>query len=298
MAATADGTVDVASCGSGHGSVARVARATAPSVACEAMPRKQKRLAASGDRALLEGLAPEERMRVCMEAMIERKAERCGTSRCQRCWFPLDSSGTNFCICAKLRPLSFSKRVRFLVYMHPRDWYNAGDDAKLLLSAAPGHSDIFVFGRPGDDERLTDALALGPSVLLFPDDTAREVDEFLGSLASGDEVACGDGGARGGPIGDAELSVVVIDGTWNNVKQMQRHFSRTVGPSTPHVRLRPESLSVYARKQTRKDGISSVEAVALLLREMGEAHDVCDSLVHYVEVNNEALKMHPVSPDN
>merc|ERR1712187_40612 len=86
-------------------------------------------------------------------------------------------------------------------------------------------------------------------------------------------------------------AIVVVDGTWNNVKQMVRHFSREIGPDTAHVRLEPTELSVYARTQTRSDGISSVEAVALLLRSLGESDEVCAELVRYITVNNEALKL-------
>jgi len=226
-----------------------------------------------------------------MEAMIHRKEARCKGTRCPRCWFPLDNGGTSYCICAQLRPITFGTRVRFLVYMHPRDWYNAGDDAKILLSAAPGLTELYIYGRAGDDERLSSALgAAEASVLLFPDDGAMTVEDFRrgrGLIATPE------------PVAEPELSIVVIDGTWNNVKQMQKHFSRNVSPATPHVRLQPTTLSVYARTQTRKDGISSVEAVALLLRELGEdsLSDACTTLVQYVQVNNEALRLRPLPRD-
>ncbi|CAE8605269.1 unnamed protein product, partial [Polarella glacialis] len=150
--------------------------------------------------------------------------------------------------------LTFTTRTKFLIYMHPRDWYNAGDDAKILLSAAPASSEIFVFGRPGDDERLKRSLEESSSaLLLFPDASAVSVEEFL-DQKQGDITA--DISAPG------VTAIVVIDGTWNNVKQMQKHFTKEVAPSVPHVKLMPTSLSVYARTQTRKDGISSVEAVS------------------------------------
>lgn len=269
--------------------------ATLPSISCEAMPRKQKRIAQAGDKELLAHLDPKDRTRVLTEAMLKRKIERCSTTRCQRCWFPTDDSGTNRCICSKLTPLSFRKNVRFLIYLHPRDWYNAGDDAKILLSAAPDRTELFVFGHPGHDERLREALAQAPaSVLLFPDDSAILVDEFLARLRKQDDAAvC----SETDDADNVELSIVVIDGTWNNVKQMQKHFTREIGPTTPHVKLLPTSLSVYARTQTRKDGVSSIEAVALLLRELGESVDTCDALVGYLEVNNEALRLRPKQRD-
>lgn len=266
---------------------------TLPSVPCAAMPRKQRRLAAAGDRKLLEGVMPQERTRVLCEAMIRRKLERCAGTRCSKCWFPLNSSGTSYCICAQLPPLRFRTGARFLLYMHPRDWYNAGDDAKIFLNAASSETELFLFGRPGDDQRLRAALAAaGPAALvLFPDEAALSAAVFLERWRT----AAASGAAAGdGPCGTlpSAPSIVVVDGTWNNVKQMMKHLRREISPETPHVRLQPTELSVYARTQTRADGISSVEAVALLLRLFGEEPETCDELVRYITVNNEALRLH------
>merc|ERR1712232_78692 len=68
-----------------------------------------------------------------------------------------------------------------------------------------------------------------------------------------------------------------------------------LGCNFPHVRLQPESLdywsrrggkSIYARTQSQPDRICTVEAVALLLRELGEREENCDALIDYVKVNN------------
>eukprot|EP00928_Gymnodinium_smaydae_P019983 TRINITY_DN17707_c0_g1_i1.p1 TRINITY_DN17707_c0_g1~~TRINITY_DN17707_c0_g1_i1.p1 ORF type:complete len:294 (+),score=50.93 TRINITY_DN17707_c0_g1_i1:57-884(+) len=267
--------------------------ATLPSVPCAKMPKKQRRIAASGDSTLMDGVDPKDRYRILLEAMIKRKEERCVTTRCERCWFPVNSSGTNYCVCAKMPPLNFGTRSRFLIYMHPRDWYNAGDDAKILFSAAPGRTDLFVFGRDGDDQRLRDAIASSEAVaLLFPDEDALLVPEFMAQLGTRKEESSGTCSAP------PAVSIVVIDGTWNNVRQVLKHFCREVGPQVPHVRLEPTALSVYARTQTRKDGVSSVEAIALLLLELGETRSVCDELVRYITVNNEALRLRPPSADD
>jgi len=265
-------------------------------VPCNRMPKKQARIRAAGDTVLVEGVPPRERMRVLLEAMIRRKEARCSRSRCARCWFPTDSSGTSYCVCARMPPLAFATKTRFLVYMHPRDWYNAGDDAKILLNAAPDATELFVFGRPGDDARLRGALeAAEAAVLLFPDEAALTVEEFRERWRGRSDVVTPavDGqiaaaATRAAP--DPALAIVVIDGTWNNVKQVMKHFNREVGPQTPHVRLQPTALSVYARTQTRADGVSSLEAIALLLRELGEAEETCAELVRYLEINNEALR--------
>lgn len=258
--------------------------ATLPSKPLVAMPKKQARILAANDASLMEGIPKEDRAKFLTQAMIRRKEERCVPTRCGRCWFPTNCDGTNYCICASMPPLTFRTRTRFLIYMHPRDWYNAGDDAKILLSAAPDTSEIFVFGRPGDDEKLQRSLeSCAAALLLFPDASAISTEDFLNTQNTSSSLM----------HSEAYIGVVVIDGTWNNVKQMQKHFSKHVAPRVPHVKLEPTALSVYARTQTRKDGISSIEAIALLLRELGESHTVCDELVRYITINNAALTLKP-----
>lgn len=260
---------------------------TMHSISPSAMPRKQARMLATKDSDLMARVDKKDRAKVLTQAMIRRKEERCMNSRCHRCWFPSDCDGTNYCICASMPPLPFRTRTKFLIYMHPRDWFNAGDDAKILLSAAPHASEIFVFGRPADEEKLRRSLQSGPAVLLFPDASAISTEEFLRGCSSMDASESSE-----------DILVVVIDGTWNNVKQMQKHFSREIAPHVPHLRLEPTTLSVYARTQTRKDGISSVEAVALLLQELGEVPKVCDELVRYITINNDALRLKPPEKDD
>jgi len=48
-------------------------------------------------------------------------------------------------------------------------------------------------------------------------------------------------------------------------------------------------LGRRSTKLPRKDGVSSVEAVALLLQDFGETVHVCDELVRYIQINNNAL---------
>lgn len=233
------------------------------------------------DAELLAALPARARGPVHLEAIVRRKEERFGGTRCPKCWFPVNQTGTNFCICPQMPPLQLSRRCRFLIYMHHRELYNCGDDAKILLCAAPRQTELFVFGRPGDAVRLREAIiASRAAVLLFPDEAGLEAEAFAQSYL------------EQGPAGDSEMSelaIVLLDGTWNSVKQLRRHFHREVAPGTPCVRLQPETPSVYARAQTRPDGVSSVEALALLLAALGEAPHVCTALTEYVQRNNAAL---------
>lgn len=70
--------------------------------------------------------------------------------RCSDCWLSRPD-----CICAKLPRLQLSDNINeIIVYMDPKEMYNAGDDAKLLLISAPLKTKRFIYGLE-DDELCT-----------------------------------------------------------------------------------------------------------------------------------------------
>eukprot|EP00906_Rhabdomonas_costata_P038998 RCo055202 len=85
------------------------------------------------------------------------------------------------------------------------------------------------------------------------------------------------------------LTLVVLDATWQRTRKMLRYLSDELLLDIPHIKLSPTALSVYSRTQSQQDRICTVEAIALLLAELGEPSDVTDALVEYVRMNNEAL---------
>jgi DTW domain-containing protein YfiP len=182
-------------------------------------------------------------------------------------------------------PLPFVKNVEFIIYMHNLELYNAGDDAKILLSAAPDRTSLFVFGREGDDERLRKLLlgdnGTGPhnTLLLFPDDTA------ISAAAAKATHLCYAEDPAGPP-----LRIMLLDGTWKQVKTMLKHLAKIALSPETHVKLSPETLSVYARKQSQLDRICTIEALALFLQECGEGAAACDGLIGYLHINNAALR--------
>jgi DTW domain-containing protein YfiP len=192
---------------------------------------------------------------------MERTCKEKG--RCMRCWHPAEN-----CICADLLPVQLRVPMRVIGWCHSRDYLNAGDDAKLLCTMAGAASfEMLMFGRPADDAILMAAVRECPerALLLFPDDTAITVSQFWSAGSR-----TGDGPA---PTAESRieepLTVVVLNGTWGNVKPMLRHFNKVIDPDSRvrHVALEPTSLSVYARAQRRMkrevslERICSVEAV-------------------------------------
>jgi len=256
-----------------------LASASAARAATTATSMVRKRGASSAAVAAMP-VADADKEAVLAAARVKRKqAEMEASSNCPTCWMPRPR-----CVCAAMPPLQFDTNVELIVYIHNLELYNAGDDAKILLRAAPERTSLYVYGREGDDKKLRAALCDGhaSSLLLFPDEGAM-------SAAEAKEThLCFAENADGPP-----LRIVVLDGTWKQVKTMLKHLTKNVlgdRLSLPHVKLSPETLSVYARTQTQPDRICTIEALALFLQNCGERQATVDALVQYVVLNNAALR--------
>lgn len=173
------------------------------------------------EEVLAMGVPEEERDAVVTALRVRRmEAQMAESGRCMTCWFPPAD-----CVCSQMTPIEFSrKNVEFIVYMHSLELYNVGDDAKILLSAAPSRTSLFVFGREGDDEKLRAKLAGGNTVLLFPDATALSAAEAMASHLILPASDSGDGGRRreggggeGATTSHPPLQIMVLDGTWKKV---------------------------------------------------------------------------------
>eukprot|EP00742_Colponemidia_sp_Colp-10_P004109 GILJ01004384.1.p1 GENE.GILJ01004384.1~~GILJ01004384.1.p1 ORF type:complete len:385 (-),score=49.36 GILJ01004384.1:129-1283(-) len=74
---------------------------------------------------------------------------------------------------------------------------------------------------------------------------------------------------------------VVLDGTWSQAKRLNRE----IDPSIPRVRIEPATASLFlARQQSQPDRICTVEAVTMLLAELGESDELCDTLLNNLKI--------------
>jgi len=120
------------------------------------------------------------------------------------------------------------------------------------------------------------------------------------------------------------LRVIVLDGVYSQARSMFKTIKRRFPTSSvpipvpPHVALHPKTLSVYHRAlknyaqssavtvRNSSDPnalhICSVEALALLMKELGEWEQTTKALVKAVEINNLALvhslDVRPPAQDN
>lgn len=237
---------------------------------------------------------------------IARKESRC-QNRCSHCWH----DKTQRCICRLVVPRSLTTetRVKVLVLQHSKEYLNPGDDAKLLLALLPPERcALYVYGRKGDLAALRAELDEAPqhTLLLWPGEGALTVDDWLARLEPRPSFVPSHQ-QPGGPSPPL-LRVLVLDGVYNDAAAMFRHLRRG-GVAVPHVALHPQTLSVYRRAQHGYAGsvsgsdpaalrICTVEAVALLLEELGEPQTTTRTLVQAIEANNNALACVPGAGPN
>ena len=245
-------------------------------------------------------------------------------NRCRRCWHDKLSR----CICPFIPSITLTLLpVKVLVLMHNKEYFSAGDDAKLLLAMLPpSQSELYIFGKEGDWERLVAELSIDPThtLLLWPGDSATTLDRYLSSLPPSSpwspSFSSSSSSSPPSPLPPSSavpsvslptLRVVVLDGVYNHASSMFRALTdpTRLPPSVipPAVALHPKTLSVYhratkgygsssAKTVVTKDldpealRICTVEAYALLLTEVGESSSVVDALVGAVLTNNQALQ--------
>ena len=253
-------------------------------------------------------------------------------NRCLRCWHDKITR----CICSYIPPLpegSVKLPIKVIVLMHYKEYFSAGNDAKLMLALLPGsgvkeetfqRSQLCIFGKKGDWEKFEEECSLDPdhTLLLWPAEKSLTVEGFLSKLpedspwrqrAENMAVESDNTDAKTEAVSDiAELPVlrvVVLDGVYSQARSMFKTVKKRFvasGLQIPHhVALHPKTLSVYHRAQknyaqssaltvlnsSNPDAlhICSVEAFALLMKELGEPEPTTQALVGAVEINNRAL---------
>ena len=253
------------------------------------------------------------------------------TNRCRRCWHDRQTR----CICSFIPPLAEKNvglPIKVIVLMHYKEYFSAGNDAKLLMALLPGkrqRSQLYIFGKKGDWNKFQEECSLDPdhTLLLWPAENALTVDGFISKLPEDSlwrqraeqmphDTDDADATTPNNSESDPQyrnmlptLRVVVLDGVYSQARSMfktiKKRFIADSVPVPPHVALHPKTLSVYHRAQknyaqssaitVRNSSdpdalhICSVEAFALLMKELGESEYTTKALVKAVEINNLAL---------
>ena len=185
--------------------------------------------------------------------------------RCVRCWLPQAS-----CMCQALAPLATTTRcVDVAVVMHHKEYGKAKNTARLLPIVLPDAATIVVHrAEPLPPQRPGSA-----QLLLFPGEGSEPAADWRAWVSQQRE----------------RVTLLVVDGTWSQVRAVAR--SITDVPRI-HVSDVADQSLVDNRRQPRLGAVSTLEAVALALRELGEVHaeaPLVQALRHSLRVQDELM---------
>lgn len=226
--------------------------------------------------------------------------------RCERCWH-----ANLYCICSQLKEVELQKRgagmidVKISILMHHKEYLSAGNSAKLLLHLFPSTTELYIFGKEGDVDRLFKDINLDhiKPIILWPGKDALSTSDLLESINSEQATDLNDDNR---PI--KSIHAIVLDGTYNQARNMHKSLKKKWGSHIPTaVSLKPISESVFHRaqknygkahlQQNKNDNeaavlrVSTAEACGVLLHELGVGGaDVVDRVTDAVRLNNDALK--------
>jgi DTW domain-containing protein len=190
---------------------------------------------------------------------------------CERCGKPLP-----LCICDSVEPIK--SRIQLLILQHPQEQDRALGTARLTAQhfnnavvkiglSWPSLSKAL--GRPVDDPSRWAVLYLG---------SARAAE-----LAHGRDLVAIDKKGEPEPHQDALLrdieGVVLLDGTWSQAKALWWRNAWML--KCQRVILDPAAPSRYGalRKEPRRDGLSTLEAAAMLLARLEKRPEIETALL-------------------
>lgn len=236
----------------------------------------------------LEGLDPREkysavvrrRFQRSLRELEERERESHPFVKCRSCFLVK----REHCICEGLSALAGRVReaqaypeVRFVILMNDREYFRSSNTGKLVNHLIPG-SEILIHGMPDSLGRLEELLSqdledFNETVILYPSRDSRSVRGYFREMLDSkySRLFAGDAGGQQ-PLVEfykrLKLKVILIDGTWSQAKSINKSLPEHV----PRIVIDSKLISDFGplRKQNKAGNISTVEAAALLIRDIGE----------------------------
>ena len=133
-----------------------------------------------------------------------------------------------------------------LLYVHYKEYLNAGNTGKLLPFAVPGNARLFIHGDVEHEAALREELlASDPqrTFLLFPSPESRRLREVvaLREIRTDGHTSLVDTASSNATVsadtdrssGMQPLRVVVLDGTWQHARGLRRMLARRVMNERP-----------------------------------------------------------------
>ncbi|XP_010542891.1 PREDICTED: uncharacterized protein LOC104815960 isoform X2 [Tarenaya hassleriana] len=168
-------------------------------------------------RATYEALGdPEKKFRFFAARQIACRLLGSRGYLCQKCWLAMED-----CMCSKVKPCDLWKRIRFWLYMHPKDFLRQNNTGKLLWQIFGVQSaTLCLFGIAEDEEIMWNEFKrAGKNRVwcLYPNQNSvsMSVEDVFGNATS--ESLENESSMTNG---DKTLNFILLDGTWNNSAAM------------------------------------------------------------------------------
>ncbi len=179
---------------------------------------------------------------------------------------PQCMKSVSLCVCADIQPID--NRIALLILQHPQEQDKTLGTARL--TALNFKNATFKVGLSWPSLNK----ALGRPQHVKPADPKRWATLYLGSanpseLAPGRDVVALDAKGKAMPDQDAALAgiegVIVLDGAWSQAKTLWWRNAWLL--KCRRIALNPRHASLYGklRREPRREGLSTLEATALLL---------------------------------
>eukprot|EP01028_Stygiella_incarcerata_P011284 TRINITY_DN6303_c0_g1_i1.p1 TRINITY_DN6303_c0_g1~~TRINITY_DN6303_c0_g1_i1.p1 ORF type:complete len:352 (+),score=90.53 TRINITY_DN6303_c0_g1_i1:66-1058(+) len=212
---------------------------------------------------------------------------------CFNCWLP---NGRCMCDAFKMvRPTLGD--IHLHLYMNESEILRSANTGKLLLHAmGSSHSKLYISCLDDDENALRSVLQRPNAMVLFPSEDSIGVDEFLSHHSISTK---------------QPADIVILDSTWSGARYLRRRLEN-MGIPVPFVCLSEATMKKFMEegsplsvmKKTRKDGMCTMEAFALLLSEMGKWEEISSDLTsladelqkHYFIESGKRMKR--VDPDS
>lgn len=238
---------------------------------------------------------------------LSYRIEEQRTNRCPSCWYDREIR----CICDRMPARmgrSVLPNVKFLLLLHHKEYLNAGNSAKVLLSLLPKEQiELYIYGREGDFERLIQEILVDQehTIMLWPGRESQTIEEYFAKLPINSGWTSRNNCEPKFYKDSQLLRIVVLDGTYNNAKNMHKTIRKRLKDRAPtNVALHPNEVSRFHRAQKAYGAsiaenlkknkcldekamrISTAEACGLLLNELGCREEVQNTILEAVVLNN------------
>lgn len=198
---------------------------------------------------------------------------------CTTCW-----SGMKACVCDKLKKIT--TRHRYINWLHHKEVWRTTNTGCLLPHSCD-NAKILIHGVPADDDYL-DALfrdEFAYTVILYPSPGSISLQEFFERRRTAEE----------GPITDWKeflktapiLNVIGVDSTWSQSRAMGGGVPDTV--ARVHLTDPPQFSVSRMRNQGSSGRITTAEAFAAVMKELGESEEAVEGLLYNLALRCEAL---------